>query len=212
LSGPETTGAETTGAESVATPTGRPTRADAQRNRERLLEVARAAFAEAGADGGAVSLEAIARAAGVGIGTLYRHFPTREVLAEAVYRVELGELADAAGPLLDAHPGDVALDRWTARFDDYVRTKRGMADAIRAVHAAGGISLPAARETLGAAVQRILDAGAADGTLRSDARAEDVVLALVGIAGATPEPAQRDQARRMTALLLDGLRRERMGP
>jgi AcrR family transcriptional regulator len=113
----------------------RPIRADAQRNRERLLEVAVQAFSHDGAD---ASLEAIARKAGVGIGTLYRHFPTREALVEAAYRNELARLCDSTGDLLASSPPDVAVRAWMGRFIDYMATKRGMADALRAVIASGG--------------------------------------------------------------------------
>src|ERR1700742_1510643 len=91
-----------------------PTRSDARRNRDKLLEVATAAFA--GADGRAVSLESIARDAGVGIGTLYRHFPNREALVEAISRAELAEVAAAAAQLLRRHPPKTALRRWMDRY------------------------------------------------------------------------------------------------
>ena len=113
----------------------RPLRADAQRNRDRLLEVAVRAFSQDGPD---VTLDAIAKDAGVGIGTLYRHFPTREALVEAAYRNELARLCDAvAGPAPDLPP-DQAPRCWMDRFVDYMSTKRGMADALRAVIASGG--------------------------------------------------------------------------
>ena len=100
-------------------------RADALRNRERLLEVATAAFAS-GAD--QVTLEAIARKAGVGIGTLYRHFPSREALTEAVYRTELAEVAASATQLVNQHPPAIALRRWMDRYAEFVAAKRGMAE------------------------------------------------------------------------------------
>src|SRR5438270_5365125 len=109
-------------------------RADAQRNRKRLVEVARAAFTSGA---GKVSLEAIAKEAGVGIGTLYRHFPTREALVEAVYLAERGRLCDAADELLAEHPPERALRTWMDRFADYIATKREMADALRALIADG---------------------------------------------------------------------------
>src|SRR3954465_9804540 len=109
-------------------------RADAQRNRARLLEVAARSFA-AGED---PTLEAIAREAGVGIGTLYRHFPTREALVEEAYRNELARLCAAAGDLLRANPPEAALRLWMDRFVDYMTTKRGMKEALRAVVASGG--------------------------------------------------------------------------
>ena len=113
----------------------RPRRADAQRNRERLLGVAVQAFSHDGAD---APLEAIAREAGVGIGTLYRHFPTREALVEAAYRNELARLRDSTGELLASSVPDMALRAWMGRFIDYMAIKRGMADALRAVMASGG--------------------------------------------------------------------------
>ncbi len=178
-------------------------RADAQRNRQRLLEVARRSFS---ADGDKVTLEAIAREAGVGIGTLYRHFPTREVLVEAVYRAELSRLCGSVGELLAAQSPDGALRAWMDRFADYVATKRELADALRAVVVSGAITASQAREQLSAAVQTLLDAGVTAGTLRRDVRAEDVVASLVGIFLACGQPEQRGQADRMLDLLMDGVR------
>src|SRR5580698_8294016 len=128
-------------------------RADAERNRARLLDAARAAFASGQAS---VTLEQIARDAEVGIGTLYRHFPTREALVEALYRQELAELCASAGDLLAAHSPERALRTWMDRFAGYVRAKREMADALRAVFAAGAVTVSEAREQLAAAVQTIL--------------------------------------------------------
>ena len=140
-------------------------RVDAERNRARLLEAARAAFASGQAS---VTLEQVARDADVGIGTLYRHFPTREALVEALYRKELADLCASAGDLLEALAPDRALRAWMDRFAGYVRAKREMADALRAVFAAGSVTVSLAREQLTAAVQTILDAGIAAGTLRDD--------------------------------------------
>src|SRR3954463_12299172 len=106
----------------------RPLRADAQRNRDKLLAAATAAFAE---EGEAVALEAVAARAGVGIGTLYRHFPSRDALIVAAYRQEVDSLCAAAQDLLRSRPADEALRAWTERFADYVATKRRMADALR---------------------------------------------------------------------------------
>jgi AcrR family transcriptional regulator len=178
----------------------RPQRADARRNRDRLLEVAVRAFAQDGPD---VSLDAIARAAGVGIGTLYRHFPTREALVEAAYRNELDRLCAAAPDLLRDRPPDAALRAWMDRFVEYMTTKRGMADALRALIASGGDPYAHSRDRMTAALTRLLDAGAAAGTIRSDVPAEDV---LVGLSGVTLS-AEREQAGRLLDLLMDGLRR-----
>jgi AcrR family transcriptional regulator len=181
---------------------GKKERADARRNRERLVEVARRAFA---APDNTVTLEAIARDAGVGIGTLYRHFPSREALVEAVYRAELRNLCDSARELLADRPPEDALRAWMDRFADYVATKRGMADALREVIASGAITTSQAREELAAAVQVLLAAGVAAGTLRADVRAEDVVVGVVGVFLACGRPDQRDQAGRLLDLLVDGL-------
>ncbi len=181
----------------------RPLRADAQRNRDRLLQAAVRAFSEQGAD---VTLDAIAKAAGVGIGTLYRHFPTREALVEAAYRNELARLCDSAPALAAGAPADEALRTWMDRFVDYVATKRGMADALRAVVASGGNPFAQSRDQLTAALGTLLRAGAAAGTLRADVQPGDVLTGLSGISLAAGEPAQREQAGRLLDLLMDGLR------
>jgi AcrR family transcriptional regulator len=181
----------------------RPLRADAQRNRDRLLDAAVRAFSEEGPD---VTLDAIAKDAGVGIGTLYRHFPTREALIEAAYRNELARLCDAATDLLATMPPDEATRSWMDRFVDYMTTKRGMADALRALIASGGNPYAHSRDRLTAAVTSLLAAGAAAGTVRSDVQPGDVLATLSGVSLAAGEPAQRDQARRLLDLLMDGLR------
>ncbi|WP_448628251.1 TetR/AcrR family transcriptional regulator [Geodermatophilus sp. URMC 64] len=178
---------------------GRTLRADAQRNRDRLLEVAAHAFA-AGDD---VTLEAIAREAGVGIGTLYRHFPTREALVEAAYRNELARLCDAAGELLETAPPDAALRAWMDRFVDYMTTKRGMADALKAVIASGGNPFAHSRDRMTEALGLLLRAGAEAGSLRPDADPADVLAGLSGISLAAGD---RDRAGRLLDLLVDGLR------
>jgi AcrR family transcriptional regulator len=181
----------------------RPLRADAQRNRDRLLDAAVQAFSQVGPD---VTLDAIAKDAGVGIGTLYRHFPTRESLVEAAYRNELARLCDAVTDLLQAMPPDEATRTWMDRFVDYMTTKRGMADALRAVIASGGNPYAQSRDRLIAAITTLLHAGAAAGTVRSDVEPGDVLVSLNGVSLAAGEPAQQDQARRLLDLLMDGLR------
>lgn len=177
-------------------------RADAQRNRERLLEVALRAFSS----GEQVTLETIARQAGVGIGTLYRHFPTREALVEAVYRGELARLRDTAGELLAARAPDAALRAWMDGFADYVTAKRGMAETLRAIAATGAISQAQTQQMLTATIKGLLDAGAAAGTLRDDVAAGDVLASLTGIFLVAGAPGQRAQAGRLLDLLMDGLR------
>jgi AcrR family transcriptional regulator len=181
-------------------------RADARRNRDRLLSAAVRAFSQDGADGADVTLDAIAKEAGVGIGTLYRHFPTREALIEAAYRSELARLCDAVPGLLHDMRPDEATRAWMDRYIEYMTTKRGMAGALRAVIASGGTPYAQSRDRLITAITSLLQAGAASGTLRADVEPADVLASLSGISLAAGEPAQRAQARRLLDLLMDGLR------
>jgi AcrR family transcriptional regulator len=180
----------------------RPLRADAQRNRDKLLEAAVRAFSQAGPE---APLDAIARDAGVGIGTLYRHFPTRDALVEAAYRNELSRLCDAVPQLLSELPPHEALRTWMDRFIDYMATKRGLADALRAVIASGGNPFAQSRDRLISAITELVDAGVAAGTLRADVAPADVMASLSGVSLAAGEPAQREQAGRLLDLLMDGL-------
>ncbi|RIV38487.1 TetR/AcrR family transcriptional regulator [Micromonospora radicis] len=181
----------------------RPLRADARRNRERLLDAAVRAFSQRGAE---VTLEAIARDAGVGIGTLYRHFPTREALVEAAYRNELAKLCDSAAALLDELPPAEATRAWMDHFVDYLATKREMADALRLVIAAGSNPFAQSRDRLVAALASLLGTGAAAGTIRPDVDPADLLVGLSGVSLAAGGREQRDQARRLLDLLMDGLR------
>jgi AcrR family transcriptional regulator len=144
-------------------------RADAERNRAALLAAARAAFAT---EGESARLEHIAQA-GVGIGTLYRNFPNRESLVEAVYRSELNDLCASAHELLTQLPPETALRAWMDRFGGYVAVKREIASALAPASASGAVSVSRARTELAEAITEILRAGAADGSLRSEVRAED---------------------------------------
>jgi len=180
----------------------RPLRADAQRNRDRLLEVAMNAFSTSAA----VSLEAIAKEAGVGIGTLYRHFPTREALIEAVYRQELTRLCDTAPRLLEALPPDQAVREWMDRYIDYMGTKRGLADALRVVIASGVNPYAHSRDALLGAIGVLLEAAREAGTVRRDIDPADLLTSLSGLSLATADPGQREQAGRLLDLLMDGLR------
>ena len=175
-------------------------RADARRNRERLLEVATAAFAAA--DGRPVSLESIARDAGVGIGTLYRHFPNREALVEAIYRTELAEVAAAAEQLLKRHPPRIALRRWMDRYASFVAAKRGMAETLHAIFESGAMEPTQTRDSLVGALDMLLRAGVDDGSLRSDVQADDVVSSLIGVMLVSGSPAQTG---RLLDLLVAGV-------
>jgi AcrR family transcriptional regulator len=177
-----------------------PIRSDARRNRDKLLEVATEAFAAS--EGRPVSLESIARDAGVGIGTLYRHFPNREALVEAIYRSELAEVADAAEQLVKRHPPKVALRRWMDRYAGFVAAKRGMAESLMALFNAGAVEPTKTHASVAGAVDLLLRAGADDGSLRSDVQADDVVSSLIGIFLASNSP---EQTGRMLDLLVAGV-------
>jgi AcrR family transcriptional regulator len=181
----------------------RPMRADAQRNRELLLAAAVAAFARNEPE---VTLDSIAKDAGLGIGTLYRHFPSREALVDAAYRSELGRLCDSVPDLLDAMAADKALRTWMELFLEYMTTKRGMSDALRKVIASGGNPFAESRGRLLAAFTALMKAGAADGTLRADLDPADLMTSISGVSLAAGEPGQREQAGRLLDLLMDGLR------
>ncbi|AOR29901.1 transcriptional regulator [Streptomyces fodineus] len=180
-----------------------PLRADARRNRERILEAAVRAFSEKGAD---VPIDTIAKAAGVGSATLYRHFPTREALVEAAYRNELARVCDSAAELLADLPPDRAIRLWMDRFIDYLAAKQGMADALRAAVASGADPFAETLDKLSTAIGTLLHAGTEAGLLRSDIEPIDVGLSLSGVALITSAPAQRERAGRLLDLLLDGLR------
>ncbi|GAC1638744.1 MAG: TetR/AcrR family transcriptional regulator [Chloroflexota bacterium] len=181
----------------------RPLRADAQRNRDKLLAVATEAFAEEGED---VALETIAARAGVGIGTFYRHFPSRDALVAAAYRHEVNELCATAAGLLRTQPADEAMRAWAARFADYIATKRGMGNALRAAAASDSPLFAETREQILGALRLLLNAGAVDGTLRSDVDPKDVMRVMHGIWYLPDGPEWRDSVGKMLDLVIDGLR------
>jgi AcrR family transcriptional regulator len=183
--------------------TARKPRTDAIRNRERVLEAAKAVFSAGGAD---ASLEAVARKAGVGIGTLYRHFPTREALFEAVYRREVEQLSELAEELKgESDPVD-ALRRWLRSNVEFVATKKGMVAAL-ALAAAGSSELHAfSFERLTRAIGALLDRAVAAGEIRSDIRAEDILRALIGMCYMHDQPGWQPTVVRLVDVLVDGLR------
>lgn len=178
-------------------------RADARRNRERLLAAARHLLAEQGM---AASLEAVARQAGVGIGTLYRHFPTREALVEALYRDELDALLEASARLSATLPPDEALAQFMHHSLDYMATKRGLGDSLRQLMQARPELLEAAQAGFPGTISRLVQEGIAARRIRPDAEAEDVLQALAGLYSAPVGPDWRRRAGRVLTLLMDGLR------
>ncbi|MFI5613155.1 TetR/AcrR family transcriptional regulator [Amycolatopsis sp. NPDC051903] len=175
-----------------------PDRTDAQHNHARILETAAAALAE----DGDVSLNSIAKRAGVGPGTLYRHFPTREALVLAVYRTEVGKVVDWAPELLAEEPPPVALRRWFLRLAHYVVLKRGLGDALtKAGHAA---AIEQTRDPVLGAISLILRAGEADGTLRRGLDPDDVLLMMSCLWRVPPGSGGEQQAERLLDILVPG--------
>ena len=182
---------------------GRALRADAARNRAVLLVAASAAFSERGPE---VPLEDIARQAGVGIGTLYRHFPTREALVEAVFRHEVGILVLSADELLASLPPDQALKQWMQLFVRHVATKRGMLAVLKPILVDNPRFSGETKGLVTAAAGKILAAGVAAGSVRPDVDGADLLRAVTGICMSTDESSQ-EVASRLVGLLFDGLRR-----
>ena len=181
---------------------GRKPRADSLRNREQLLAAAKAAFTEGGAE---VALEAIARRAGVGIGTLYRHFPTREALLAAVYRREVEQLSASVAPLLAAHPPADALRAWLNLLVDYMATKRVVAPALSASPGEGQAAYAAAGPAIFGALGELLAAAIAGGEVRADVTAEDLRRIVIGMTVGYEEPGWAASARRVIDLMMAGL-------
>ena len=177
-------------------------RADAVRNRERVLEAAKLVFSAGGPE---ASLEAVARRAGVGIGTLYRHFPTREALFEAVYRREVDQLAELARQLADCPAPVAALRRWLHANVEFVATKKGMAVAL-ALAAYGPKDLKAyTSERLTAAVAVLMDRAVATGALRPDIGPGDLLHMLVSLCYGSDAPGWQANVIRLLDVFVDGL-------
>jgi AcrR family transcriptional regulator len=186
-----------------ATPS-RAVRKDAQRNRDALLAAATDAFAERGVD---CSLEDIARRAGVGIGTLYRHFPNRDALIEAVYRREVATLCDRVPKLLaDREPID-ALRAWLLEFAGYVTRKKGMAMALKSALGPDSDLFTESHRRMHEAFAAVLDAAVKSGAVRPDANPDDLMRGLSGVCMASDTTAEsRRRNARLVDLLVDGLR------
>ena len=190
-----------TTAETATAP--RKLRADAQRNYDALIEAARASFRDADAD---TSLEEIAKRAGVGIGTLYRHFPTREALFEAVYRREVQQLADLAEQLKqEAKPVD-ALRQWLRSNVQFVATKKGMSAALALAAYKNSELFSYSFDRLTRAVGGLLDRAIAAGEIRDDISPEDVLRALVGMCYMHDQPGWQASVLRLVDVFVDGLR------
>ncbi len=184
--------------------TTRKPRADSVRNREKLLVAAAEIFRNGGAG---ASLEGVARRAEVGVGTLYRHFPTREALFDAVYRREVEQLVDLAEALGDMQPPIEALRRWLHAAVGMVATKKGMLAAL-ALSADSGSSYHAQSfERMTAAARPLLSRSVAAGDIRDDVSAEDVLWAMIGMCHMRSQPGWQESVLRLVDVFVDGLRR-----
>lgn len=178
-------------------------RADSLRNRDLLLVAAKAAFAEGAAD---APLEAVARRAGVGIGTLYRHFPTREALVAAVYAREIAQLAASAETLMaECSPGQ-ALETWLNLLIDYMATKRVVAPVLRADPGEGAKLYASSGATILPALQRLTEAAHAAGEIRADIGFEDILRMMTGLSQGYEQPGWDAGARRLLEVMMAGLR------
>ena len=183
-------------------PAPRKPRTDAQRNRQRILEVAKDAFTRFGAD---ASLDDIAKQANVGPGTLYRHFPTREALIEGVYRTEVEKLAAAEHKFAAVMPPLEALRAWMLLFVDYIATKKIIAPALNA--AMGGHSkVIEAYAPIHEAIRGLVKRGIKSGEIRTDLDPVDLVKALVGVAYISSSPDWQQSATRLVDILITGSR------
>ena len=182
-------------------PAARKPRADAQRNRERILQVARAGFMQHGA---AASLDEIARRAGVGAGTLYRHFPTREALIEAVYHAEVNKLAEAGTRLQATLPALDALRAWMLMFIDYVADKLLILPALDTVAGGSARLIAGSRGPVHGTFLHLIRSAIESGDLASDTNPEDITRALIGTFHTTTMAGWEASARRIVDLLLAG--------
>jgi AcrR family transcriptional regulator len=179
-------------------------RADSARNRQLLIEAAKAAFSQVGLD---VSLEEVARRAGVGIGTLYRHFPTREAVVEAVYRREVEHLAEAVPQLLQTSPAGEALHQWMHLFVDYIATKRIIAPSLATAVARTPALRATSSELISGALSTLVKRAIASGDVRQDIDPSDLLRAMIGVSYGNPDAGWEASARRLIDILMDGLRR-----
>jgi AcrR family transcriptional regulator len=178
-------------------------RADAQRNRERILEVAKAAFTRSGVD---ISLDDVAKHAGVGPGTLYRHFPTREDLLAAVYRTEVERLAAAEKEFSATLPPIEALRAWMLLFVDYIATKQLIAPALNTVVERPAKVFQSSGAMIKEAIHSLVQRAIASGDIRPDLDPLDLLRALVGVSNVSSVPDWQSSARRLVQILIAGSR------
>ncbi|SFS81125.1 TetR/AcrR family transcriptional regulator [Saccharopolyspora flava] len=182
----------------------RPLRADARRNRQALLSAAREAFLEADTD---VHVEEIARRAGVAVGTLYRHFDTREALIAEVYRQEVDDLCAQADDLLHRHAPEEALRRFLLLLVDHAAIGKGMSVALESIMATDSPVFDEARESMAQALSRLIEAASSAGAVREDITGATLLRALGGVCSMRVREGWLREAQQITELLFDGLRR-----
>jgi len=178
-------------------------RADAQRNRDRVLEVAKEAFTRSGAD---ASLDDIAKQAGVGAGTLYRHFPSREALIEAVYRTEVEKLAAAERKFADSMTPIEALRAWMLLFVDYIATKKIIAPALNTLVGGQSKAFEASHNQIWEAIRALVKRAIKSGDIRKDLDPIDLLRALIGVSNVASSPGWQQSARRLVDILITGSR------
>ena len=178
-------------------------RTDAQRNRQRILEVAKEAFSRSGANS---SLDDIAKHAGVGAGTLYRHFPTREALLEAVYRTEVEKLAAAERQFVQNMPPIEALRAWMLLFVDYIATKKIIAPALNKLVGGPSKMFEASGAQIKGAIHALVERAIESGDLRPDLDPFDLLRALIGVSNVASGPDWQQSARRLVDILITGSR------
>jgi AcrR family transcriptional regulator len=181
-------------------------RADAVRNRARILEAAKDAFTRSGAKGANVNLDDIAKDAGVGPGTLYRHFPTREALLEAVYRSEVGKLAAAEGKFAETMPPVEALRAWMLLFVDYIAAKHIIAPALNTLVGGPSKLFEATGAQVKGAINALVERAIKSGDIRADLDPHDLLRALVGVSNVASGPDWKQSARRLVEILIAGSR------
>jgi AcrR family transcriptional regulator len=179
-------------------------RADSVRNRERVLQAAKIVFAAGGPE---ASLEAVARHAGVGVGTLYRHFPTRQALFEAVYRNEVEQLVEMAEQLGTDLPPLDALRQWMHANVAFVATKKGMSAALAVVVHASSDLTAYSMDRLGRALATLLRRATEAGVIRDDIGPEDIVRTIVGLCYTHDKPGWQSNVIRLVDVFIDGMRR-----
>ena len=184
-------------------PARRKQRSDARRNRERILEVAKEAFTRSGGD---ASLDDIARRAEVGAGTLYRHFPTRDALLEAVYRSEVEKLAGSARRLAETRPPMDALRAWMLLVVDYIAAKHIIAPALNSIVGGPARLYEGSRSLIQEAVDELVRRAKKSGDLRKDLDASDLLRALIGVSHVTFGTGWQQSARRLVDILIAGSR------